>query len=149
MVGWLVAPMLLQGLLMIVDEAVFHRRRGLPRWERLGHPLDTLTVAVTLGFACVVDARAAWALPAYVALAAFSSLFVTKDEPVHAKLCGAGEQWLHAMLFVLHPVVFFCYALLWRDGGYRALMIGQLLLTVGFGLYQWVYWSVIWRPRRA
>lgn len=148
-VVWLVAPMLLQGLLMIVDEAVFHRRRGLPRWERVGHPLDTLTVAATLGFACVVDARTPWALPVYVALAAFSSLFVTKDEPVHARLCGAGEQWLHAMLFVLHPVVFFCYALLWREGGYGGVMIAQWALTVAFGMYQYLYWNVIWRPRTA
>lgn len=149
MIGWLVVPMVLQGLAMVVDEGVFHRRRGLPRWERLGHPLDTLTVAATLGFACVADPRASYALPVYVALAVFSSLFVTKDEPVHARLCNAGEQWLHAVLFVLHPVVFFCTALLWRDGGYRGVMLAQLSLTVGFGLYQLIYWSVMWRPRRA
>jgi len=28
---------------MGVDEFYFHRRRGLPRWERLAHPLDTMT----------------------------------------------------------------------------------------------------------
>ena len=26
--------------------AWFHRRRGLPRWERIGHPLDTLTIVL-------------------------------------------------------------------------------------------------------
>lgn len=146
---WLIAPMLLQGLAMLVDEGVFHRRRGLPRWERIGHPLDTLTVVLTFGFALFTDPAAPHALPAYVALALFSSIFVTKDEPVHARVCGPGEQWLHAVLFVLHPVVFLCYALLWRGGGHRGVMALQLALTAAFGLYQLIYWSVLWRPRRA
>jgi hypothetical protein len=108
-----------------------------------------LTVVVTFGFALLVRPDAPAALPGYVALALLSCLFVTKDEPVHARLCGPGEQWLHALLFVLHPVVFLCYALLWRDGGYRWVMVAQLLLTAGFGVYQVVYWSEWWRSRRA
>ena len=39
----------LQGLAMLVDELLFHRRRGLPRWERIGHPIDTLSVLACYG----------------------------------------------------------------------------------------------------
>lgn len=41
---FLFIPFPLQMICMAVDEAHFHRWRGLPRWERLGHSLDTLTV---------------------------------------------------------------------------------------------------------
>jgi 2-polyprenyl-6-hydroxyphenyl methylase / 3-demethylubiquinone-9 3-methyltransferase len=114
MLGWLVVPLGLQALAMAVDEAYFHRRRGLPRWERIGHPLDTLT----------------------------------KDEAVHARLCTAGEQWLHAILFVLHPIVLAAFALLWR-AGHTDILAVQLALVAGFGIYQVVYWNVIRRPADA
>jgi small-conductance mechanosensitive channel len=143
----LVAPVGLQGAAMLVDELHFHRRRGLPRWERIGHPLDTLTVvacfAVTVGVPFSTGA-----LGMYVALAAFSCLFITKDEIVHAARCAAGEQWLHAVLFVLHPIVLAAAALLWYRGAH-ALLVGQTAVTVAFGVYQLVFWNVPWKSRPA
>ena len=53
MLALLMLPIALQAMAMVVDEGWFHRRRGLPRWERLGHPLDTLTIAVCLGWLVV------------------------------------------------------------------------------------------------
>ena len=44
-----------QAALMMVDELHFHRRRGLPRWERIGHPLDTATVLVCYGTALTLS----------------------------------------------------------------------------------------------
>jgi 2-polyprenyl-6-hydroxyphenyl methylase/3-demethylubiquinone-9 3-methyltransferase len=82
------------------------------------------------------------ALPVYGALAVFSTLFVTKDEPVHARLCGPGEHWLHAVLFVLHPIVLAAFALLWWQGE-RALLAIQLGVVVAFGAYQAIYWNVV------
>ena len=43
-------PIVLQGVIMVVDEGWFHRTRGLPRWERIGHPLDTLTIVLCLAW---------------------------------------------------------------------------------------------------
>ena len=37
-------PLVEQGLAILVDDFYFHVARGLPRWEHLGHPLDTFTV---------------------------------------------------------------------------------------------------------
>src|SRR5262249_11498801 len=62
------APSLLQAPAMAVDEGWYHNRRGLPRWERIGHPLDTLTVAATYGYALVVGPGRA-ALIGYAGLA--------------------------------------------------------------------------------
>jgi hypothetical protein len=136
-------PALLQGACMAVDEFHFHRRRGLPRWERLGHPLDTLTVVAAYAWLL-----AGGGLAGYVALALFSCVFVTKDEPVHARVCEPGEHWLHALQFVLHPIVFLCFALLWRMGGAALLLRLQAAVTAFFGLYQVTYWSVRWKLAR-
>src|SRR5690606_12706734 len=70
----------LQALAMVVDEGWFHRRRGLPRWERIGHPLDTLTIALCLAWLLCVPPSESAALPGYLVLAIGSTLFVTKDE---------------------------------------------------------------------
>jgi len=43
-------PFIVQTLVIMIDEFYFHVRRGLPKWERLGHPLDTLTVLACFAF---------------------------------------------------------------------------------------------------
>ena len=135
-------PFGLQGLATLVDELYFHRRRGLSQWERIGHPLDTLTVlgcyAVALALPLILAS-----LWVYVAFAVFSCLFVTKDEIVHAKYCEPLEHWVHALLFVLHPIVLASMAFLWLNG-VRTLMLVQGLLTLAFGLYQTFYWNTSW-----
>jgi 2-polyprenyl-6-hydroxyphenyl methylase/3-demethylubiquinone-9 3-methyltransferase len=70
-------------------------------------------------------------------------VFVTKDEGVHARLCGGGEHWLHALLFVLHPIVLIGFAVLWRSGAYPAILTIQLAATLAFLGYQLVYWNVL------
>ena len=143
----LVVPVVLQGAVMLADEGLFHRRRGLPRWERIGHPLDTLTIAICLAWLVAVPPGRT-ALTIYVALAMFSTLFVTKDEPVHARLCSGGEQWLHALLFVLHPIVLAALGLVWWSGEHPTLLVVQLAATLAFGVYQVVYWNIV-RTNRA
>src|SRR3954453_7339991 len=133
-------PVLLQALAMVADEIWFHHRRELPRWERIGHPLDTLTIVLCLGWLL-----AGGGLHVYIALAIASTLFVTKDEAVHAKLCGAGEQWLHALLFALHPVVLAAFGYL-SYKGQTGILTGQLFVTIAFMTYQFVYWN---RPTKA
>lgn len=127
-------PIGLQALAMLVDEGVFHRRRELPRWERIGHPLDTLTI-----IACLAWLLLGGGWPGYIVLAIFSTLFVTKDEGVHTKLCTAGEQWLHAVLFALHPIVLAAFAYL--SVGHRDILVGQLVVTTAFMTYQVGYWN--------
>jgi hypothetical protein len=138
---WLpLLPVALQGAAMIVDEGVFHRRRGLPRWERIGHPLDTLTLVACLAWLVATQPARGFALDSYVVLAVVSTLFVTKDEGVHAKLCTAGEHWLHSILFALHPIVLGSFAWLWWTG-HSSILSAQLVATSAFLIYQVVYWN--------
>lgn len=137
----------LQGILMVVDEFGFHRRREIPRWERIGHPLDTLTVLAPFLLTLRCAPVAPWTVLFLVA-AAFSCVFVSKDEWVHARLCGPAEQWLHALLFLLHPVVFLMAFLLWRDGHTLWLTV-QTVLIAAFLVWQTFYWNGPWAPPRA
>jgi 2-polyprenyl-6-hydroxyphenyl methylase/3-demethylubiquinone-9 3-methyltransferase len=141
MVAIFVIPVLLQAVAMVVDEIWFHRRRELPRWERIGHPLDTLTIALCLCW-LLASRPGESALGIYIGLAIGSTLFVTKDEWVHARLCSAGEQWLHSVLFALHPIVLAAFGLVWWSG-HDNWLCGQLAVTVAFLGYQVIYWNVI------
>lgn len=155
------APLALQGLAILFDEFYYHHRRGLPLWERIGHPVDTvfalLPMVGPLFFA--LEART---LAAFAAAAFFSSILITKDEFVHNEYCEPAEQWLHAVLFVLHPMVYMSIAGLWylKDvatvtavelGVTPELIAGGLRVQVGFVLimlvYQIVYWNLVW-PRK-
>jgi hypothetical protein len=152
---YLLIPFILQMICIGVDEFYFHRRRGLTRWERLGHPLDTLTILVCLVWLLAAPLSALSA-SVYAGLCVFSCLFVTKDEPVHNRRCTSYEQWLHALLFILHPLVLLSAGLLWpawrqqtlsfiRCTGFeRGFLLGYTLLTLFFGIYQLIYWNIIW-----
>lgn len=156
---YILVPFALQVICMGVDELYFHRQRSLPRWERWGHPLDTLTAFLCLLWILFFPPTPQ-SIALYAALVLFSSLFITKDEWVHHHHCPAGEHWLHAVLFVLHPVVLIGVGLLWpavhsqtspwlRFNGFEAtFLLGNTVLVGLFGLYQLVYWNFVWKPNR-
>jgi hypothetical protein len=134
-----------QSILMAIDEGIFHRRRGLPRWERIGHPLDTATVLACYGWLLASRPNAA-ALTVYAILVVGSSLFVTKDERIHARTCSPNEHLLHALLFVLHPIVLFGAGWIWWTGHLRPLLFVQALAAGAFAIHQIAFWSVrSWR----
>ena len=160
-----ILPFILQALVIFFDEAFFHVKRGLPRWERIGHPLDTLTVLVCMGFAIWVPFSKT-SLILYVALAVFSSLFVTKDEFVHKEHCSASEQWLHAVLFTLHPIALASAGFIWpvaqnvsveawicswlnNPYALRLFLYGQFAAMSLFFLYQIIFWNLIWKHKLA
>jgi hypothetical protein len=162
--AWAILPFAIHALAMAADEAWFHRRRGLPRWERWGHPADTATVLLCYAIALFLDPTRG-NLILYAAAAGLSLLFVTKDEWIHARLCGGGETWLHAFLFTLHPVLLFLVGAHWQWGGnaggsgvsgttgsdgshavFAAFLAGQAVLTALFMTWQIAYWNGPWAP---
>jgi uncharacterized membrane protein len=96
-------------------------------------------------------------LTLYILLATFSTLFVTKDEFVHKEVCSAEEQWLHALLFILHPITLIAIGLIWPavTGGTSLIALPspdslslfvqlQLGAMTFFFLYQIIFWNFIW-----
>jgi hypothetical protein len=134
----------IQGLLMFWDEWGYHRKRGLGAWERWGHPIDSTVYAAALALPAFAPPQPGL-IQLYLLLAALSCLVITKDEWVHSKECAAGEHWVHALLFIVHPLVLTAAGLLWLEN--EALLARRLLLfsIAAFALYQIVYWL----PRRA
>jgi hypothetical protein len=160
---FLLLPFGLQMICMAFDELYFHRRRMLPQWERIGHPLDTLTVLICLLW-LILAPPGPGAIAAYAGLSILSSLFVTKDERIHLSHCEASEQRLHALLFTLHPVVLLSAGLLWpaahglfsaglpwiRYTGEERTFLGAICAIVfSFGMFQFVYWNLLWRPPKS
>lgn len=130
---------------MFFDEFYFHRRRGLERWEALGHPVDTLFFLLCFLYVLLLTPSHTLG---FIVLAVLSTLVITKDEFVHAKQCKGGEQWLHALLFIIHPVTLFALYQTWiRE--WKELIIIQTVLVVLFGVYQVVYWNLIKRQKGA
>lgn len=130
----------LQGLVILIDEFFFHHRRGLPRWERIGHPLDSLTVLICLLYLVFTD-RTPTTEMIYYLLAAISCAFVTKDEWIHRRVCTAEEMWLHSILFIVHPLVLFAAMAEWE--AQRPLILAAAGGVFVFIIYQIAYWSFI------
>lgn len=141
----LLTPFILQGGLMVVDEFYFHEKRSLKKWESIGHPLDSLTV-----FSCflflILSAPSSLTLQIYAGLSIFSCLFITKDEWVHAKECSGSENWVHALLFVVHPLIFASAWFLKEQGETLSLVIQTTIIGI-FMIYQIVRWN-IWQEAK-
>lgn len=148
----------LHALAFAVDDFYCHRRRGLGRWEIAGHPADTLSVVAALSVPAFVplSAGAAWV---FAVLAVLSGVLVTKDEFVHYRLCDGFEMWLHAVMFLLHPLQFVAVALAWVASaellqafpGFELLAAhGVAAIRVVWGLalavfvYQLIFWGKRW-----
>ncbi len=162
---WLIGliPFVLQAIVMVFDEGYFHIRRGLPKWERIGHPIDTLSVLICMGFVVFIPFNTK-TLIIYCVLASLSSILVTKDEFVHKHHCPASEQWLHALLFTLHPITLISAGFIWpvvqnvevaswisdilnRPESLRLFLQGQCITMSLFLVYQIVFWNFIWKDK--
>ncbi len=159
----LLLPFGLQMACVTWDEIHYHRHRELPRWERIGHPLDALTLLICLLWLVLVPPGAS-ALAIYMGLSVFSCVFVTKDEGVHLRHCRPTEQRLHAVLFALHPLSLLSAAILWPaahgmadawrglirfTGNERSLLLALCVMVFVFAAYQFIYWNLPWRRSKA
>ena len=160
---WLIlAPFLLQSALMFVDEFIFHRSRGLSTWERVGHPIDTLSVLAIYLLAYTIDpSPTGFAIGG--GLTVFSMILVTKDEAYHQRECSVAEQRCHGLLFGLHPLHFITVLCLWpllrsdhlvgalapleNLRGVESALPIMLALTAGAFFHQVFYWNVLMREK--
>lgn len=137
----------LQAVMMLSDEFFFHHKRGLGTFERYGHVADTFFFLLAVSVVAFLPYRESY-LYLYVGLSIFSSLFISKDEWIHAKEALGFEHWCHAVLFVSHGSLLFALGLLWKYDSsafeLKSLFFGVLL----WGLYQFVYWNIYDKGRK-
>lgn len=130
----------LQAVLMGIDEWRYHRRRVLERWERWGHPVDSLLYLCALAIPAWMQPTASRVV-LYTIFAVLSCVAITKDEWVHAERCEAGEHWVHAVLFMIHPSVLIFVGLLWVNND-ASVLRASLPAWVGvLTCYQIARWS--------
>lgn len=158
-----ILPFALQALIIFFDEFYFHIKRGLPLWERIGHPLDTLSVVTCMGWILYAPYTLE-NLKIYCFLAIFSCIFITKDEFVHKHFCPAFENYLHAFLFILHPICLLSAGLIWpilhsspsskwlidlvdKPEILSSFLHGQMVVMSLFCFYQIVYWNFVWKKK--
>jgi hypothetical protein len=138
-------PLFAQVCAMTIDEFYFHQRRGLDRWEKLGHPVDTFFFILCCALLVFHSGGLAHVQSLYIALSVLSCVAITKDEFVHKDACHPMEMWLHALLFVLHPV---CLYALWMitesDEGHASIAVFFAGLILFF-IYQILYWNFLRR----
>ncbi|PIS00234.1 MAG: hypothetical protein COT84_08500 [Chlamydiae bacterium CG10_big_fil_rev_8_21_14_0_10_35_9] len=156
-------PFIIQAVAIGIDEAYFHYKRGLPKWERIGHPIDTLSVLFCMWMVLFASFNA-YNLKLYIVFSVISCLMVTKDEFVHKHHCPASENWLHALLFIIHPLTLCSAGMIWAahsslsaplwmkqvfDHPFlfnKFLYIQAIAMTV-FLLYQIIFWNVLWKNK--
>jgi hypothetical protein len=150
-------------ILALFDEFYFHHKRGLGLWEKLGHPADTLTILICYSIVLYFPPTKINII-IYSLFALFSCIFVTKDEFIHSKLCDLKEMWLHAFLFLLHPILFIIVGLYWLTANafnnsslflkelqdeslrtFTTFFLGQFILTLLMMFYQIIYWNFLWK----
>jgi O-antigen/teichoic acid export membrane protein len=148
------------GMIMCLDEFYFHHKRKLPKWERLGHPVDTLFF-----FSCFLIVlffpMTKLTVILFFILSFISSLIIVKDEFIHAKCCCIKENYLHALLFVFHPILLIILFLSWSSftnsyfsglENFNSIIVKniiyfQFVTTVLFFIYQIVFWNFIYKEK--
>lgn len=138
---------------MLFDEFYFHWRREVPKFERIGHPIDTFSVLIC--YFCIAFLEMNYRnFIVYIIFSVLSCLCVVKDEAIHKKYCSVHEQFLHALLFILHPIILFALLICWpsvqssqfglfvfqSEFLYKFFYI-QLTVSCLFFLYQVIYWN--------
>lgn len=155
-------PFFLQAVCILFDEIHFHHKRGLPKWERIGHPFDTLSLLVCFAIALYAPYTPE-NLNIYIGCSLFSCLMVTKDEWVHKEHACGWENWLHALLFILHPITLASAGLIWpiaqgmpqewipasfyEPDIFSFFLYAQMVSVSIFLLYQIIYWNLLWEEK--
>ncbi len=131
---------------MTFDEFYFHHKRGLGKWESIGHPIDSIFFFAVFIF-CILFSYSESLNIAFITLSIFSTLIITKDEWVHTEQSSAKENWLHAMLFIIHPLALIGLYYAWRFGFSKIILIQAVIISL-FTVYQILYWNILKKEGR-
>jgi hypothetical protein len=126
---------------MFFDEFYYHHKRRLGRWESIGHPIDSFFFLLCFGF-CVLFSFSNFNLYIFIALSIISTLIITKDEWIHSQESYPTENWLHSILFIIHPISLAGLFSAWRYNLKDLILIQAFIITL-FMLYQIIYWNFL------
>ena len=144
--------------LYAADELVFHRKRGLHPTARWGHPTDLLLLAACAAYTLIVPYGDLTKIP-FGILALFALISPLKDERLHAGKTDGSEQLVHAIRYMLQPLVIIMLGGLWPFLLGVNFMVGMMLpfdpeslrpvfggfafACVALAIFQFTYWMVL------
>lgn len=124
---------------MFFDEFYYHHKRRLGKWESIGHPIDSFFFLICFGF-CALFQISDFHFYIFIALSIISTLIITKDEWVHSEQSYPTENWLHSILFIIHPVALGALYFAWKFNFKTVIQVQAFIIAV-FMLYQIIYWN--------
>lgn len=130
--------------MMVIDEFYFHHKRGLGKWESIGHPIDTFFYL--LCFIPCLYLKFQTNISLFIFLCLTSTLIITKDEWIHKDQSSGSENWLHALQFIIHPISLLILAVFWREDQLDFIKI-QAFIVLLFLIYQVLYWNFFKKNR--
>lgn len=155
MITWTTAAPLLwvtHGCITMYDELFLHRKRGLTLYEARLHWIDTALVVFVQALAVFCEPTG-FTMTLYLLAAILSCLSITKEEWLHREVCSGSEHWLHAMMFMLHPLSLLAAGITWQRLDRPLIHLADwrlnvlLVYTAGTAIFL-VYEMFYWRGNR-
>lgn len=130
---------------MFIDEFYFHHKRGLGRWESIGHPVDTFLFLIPF-IICLSWSYEEFISKVLIVTSVLSTLIITKDEWIHSEQSSGAENWLHSLLFILHPLSLGVLYYFWTNKEIFYIQIQAGIISLFF-IYQVFYWNILKKDR--
>lgn len=154
MVLFITLTTLIHAALFLVDEHLFHKKRGLNRKEINATIFDGVlfmgTVALTI-FTKYTEQLSY----AYILLGGLSCLSIIKNELYYPAELSVQERVVHGFLYVFHPLILFAFFSSWKinffttNMTYWMLQLGYLVLLFKGLSYHIIYWNYIHERKQA
>ncbi len=132
------------------DEYVLNKRRDLSQGEINSALIDGIiylsTVAFTI-FTTYSDVLGSL----YVFLASCSCISIIKNEYFYPNNLPKIERIIHAILYILHPLILYAFYLSWKENFFQTnmtywmLQLGYMALGFKAMSYHVIYWNFIHR----
>lgn len=148
MVFFITITTITHACLFAYDEYFLKRKRELSQLEINGSLFDgflfLLTVALTI-FTTYTETLGL----IYIALSSLSILSIVKNEYIYPLNIDRKERVVHAALYVLHPLILYCFYISWKANfftsnmTYWMMQLCYLILGAKTITYHVVYWNYI------
>ena len=138
---------IIHGILLNIDEHIFHKKRGINKIE-LWNALFDMALFIAPIFIALFTKFSYWWEKVFIAFCMASCLSIAKNELFYKGL-DVKERLVHSLLYVLHPVILYAYYISWQtnyfDHHYYVWLtqLAFMLLGIQSITYRIIYWNYI------
>lgn len=139
---------IIHGSLLLYDEYVIHKERGLTKREITGGIIDGFLYIATIAVTIFTSYSEQLAF-LYISLATLSCLSIVFHELYYPDKIRKTERIIHALLYIIHPLILFAFYESWKSDmfqnnyTYWMLQLGYFFLAFKTKTYFIIYWNYI------